>query len=1123
MSGELLQKFLASIEHEDGIRKKEKKAKSKSAVMKSNVKSLLQAASKGQVELSPEENYIIAKPSTSRGDYIDDRLASKGYSLIEQVRDFKPRDLKKRNLKYVKYQETRKLDPKKGRTLVEEHLKKKADLRSLRKSKKQLVGLKEPKRNAKTGKKKSKKSGSVFSDADFAAISKAPKRLEEWVREYVMAPDSNGALAVWVGPVPIVFLCAQEVIQLLLESTENITKPVQYGKIMEWIRTVLQRYQETFAQQGKVLVELLARKTGQPEPFNIFPYIKRCALDIICETAMGAVVNSQIGSNNEYVDAVGRISELIWNYERLPWLWLKPIWYGTGLGFEFDRLVKLTNDFTRKVIVRRKADFDEKIFDNAYNDDDDQEYGRTKKLAFLDFLLKMQKEGKLNDEDIREEVDTFMFEGHDTTASGMVFTLWWLGQYPEYQQKVHDEMDNIFGDDYERMPTNEDVKQMVYLEKCIKEALRLFPSVPIIARKLTEDLILPHPTYGSVRLPAGMTVGASPLACARDPREYERPEEFFPDHFDAERVARRNPYSYVPFAAGPRNCIGQKFAILEEKTVLSWIFRYFRVRSKEHWPDGRTVPELILRPYDGVKMIILVSLVIGYAIYLVVVYCGKILELWKLSRRCSTNLKKIRGPPHIPLIGSAHLFKWDSYEFTFQMEKWAQEFIFSKAKWGETKAADGLIDGIMTLWVGPVPVVFLGTPETIRPVLESNSNISKPSEYDKLREWLGTGLLTSTHEKWFKRRKMLTPTFHFSIIQDYFPVFVAQGEILMNLLEKQADGDYFDAFPYFKKCTLDIICETAMGIQVNAQYGQNNEYVEAVKRISEIFWIHARFPWYWLKPVWYLSGLGFEFDRNVKLTNDFTRRVIAERKELRNETHEDGRKKHRAFLDLLLEMQLDKHLLTDEDIREEVDTFMFEGHDTTASGIGFTVLFLGFYPEAQKKLHAEMDAIFGDSDRTPTMDDMKKCVYLEKCIKESLRMLPSVPLIARKLSEDVTIEHPSGEKIVLPEGLTACVSPIAPARDPRAWKDPGTYNPDNFDIDAISARDPFAYIPFSAGPRNCIGQKFAILEEKTVLSWFFRKFEVQSLDTEENLRPLPELILRPSNGIRIKIKRRHQD
>ncbi|CAD6195895.1 unnamed protein product [Caenorhabditis auriculariae] len=443
-------------------------------------------------------------------------------------------------------------------------------------------------------------------------------QIEGWGRSYGVAPDSCGAIKLWIGPVPLAILLSPEALRPLLESTENITKPEQYNKITEWIGsglltstnekwrsrrkiltptfhfTVLQKYQEVFARQGMLMVSLIARASATPEGIDIFPYIKRCALDIICETAMGTTVNAQICSNNAYVDAVQRISEIIWNHERLPWLWLKPIFYLSGLGFEFDRKVKLTNDFTRKVIADKKKEIEDHGDPETFGVDPDT--GAPKKMAFLDMLLKMQTQNTLSDEDIREEVDTFMFEGHDTTASGMVFTLWWLGQYPEYQAKVHEELDEIFGDDYLRPPSNDDVKRMVYLEKCIKEALRLFPSVPFIARRLSQDMFIPHATQGSVRLPAGMTVVGVPLAAGRDARYFERPEDFFPEHFDAERVAKREPYAYVPFSAGPRNCIGQKFAILEEKTVLSCIFRWFQVESVEKWPKGRPVPELILRP-----------------------------------------------------------------------------------------------------------------------------------------------------------------------------------------------------------------------------------------------------------------------------------------------------------------------------------------------------------------------------------------------------------------------------------------------------------------------------------------------------------------------------------------------
>uniref|UniRef100_A0A8R1I9L2 Active regulator of SIRT1 n=1 Tax=Caenorhabditis japonica TaxID=281687 RepID=A0A8R1I9L2_CAEJA len=178
MSEELLQKFLKSIEQEDGITEVgKKKKKCKRVAERENVKTVLQAASKGHVQLSAEESYIVQKPSTSKGtDYIDDRLASQGFSLIDQARSYKPKDLKKRNLKYMKYQEGRRLDPKKGRVIVAAHMKTKADLKDLRKQKKVVVGVKEPRRLL-PGQKKKQKSKSVFSDADFAQVAHVAKRV----------------------------------------------------------------------------------------------------------------------------------------------------------------------------------------------------------------------------------------------------------------------------------------------------------------------------------------------------------------------------------------------------------------------------------------------------------------------------------------------------------------------------------------------------------------------------------------------------------------------------------------------------------------------------------------------------------------------------------------------------------------------------------------------------------------------------------------------------------------------------------------------------------------------------------------------------------------------------------
>lgn len=117
--------------------------------------------------------------------------------------------------------------------------------------------------------------------------------------------------------------------------------------------------------------------------------------------------------------------------------------------------------------------------------------GRKKRLAFLDLLIDASADGTvLSNDDIREEVDTFMFEGHDTTSAAISWSLFLLGSHPDIQERVLREIDDIMGGDRERPPTMKELNDMRYLECVIKEALRLYPSVPFIARNIKEDVVI---------------------------------------------------------------------------------------------------------------------------------------------------------------------------------------------------------------------------------------------------------------------------------------------------------------------------------------------------------------------------------------------------------------------------------------------------------------------------------------------------------------------------------------------------------------------------------------------------------------------------------------------------------
>ncbi|XP_037687119.1 cytochrome P450 4V2 isoform X2 [Choloepus didactylus] len=458
----------------------------------------------------------------------------------------------------------------------------------------------------------------------------------------------------------------------------------------------------------------------------------------------------------------------------------------------------------------------------------------------------------------------------------------------------------------------------------------------------------------------------------------------------------------------------------------------------------------------------------------------------------------------LPLVGHSLLLKRDGKEFFQQIIQYTEEFRHLP---------------LLKLWVGTVPLVVIYHAENVEVILSSSKQIDKSSMYQFLEPWLGLGLLTSTGEKWRNRRKMLTPTFHFTILEDFLDVMNEQATILVKKLEKHVNQEAFNSFFYVALCALDIICETAMGKNINAQNNGDSEYVRAVYRMSDIILQRMKLPWLWFELPYLMFKEGREHKRSLKILHTFTNNVISERaNEMKTEEECRGKNKHRAFLDFLLCATDDEgNKLSHEDIREEVDTFMFEGHDTTAAAINWSLYLLGSYPEIQKKVDNELDEVFGKSDRPATLEDLKKLKYLDCVIKETLRLFPSVPFFARNLSEDCEV----GFKIS--KGAEVIIVSYALHRDPRYFPDPEEFQPERFFPENMQGRHPYAYVPFSAGPRNCIGQKFAMMEEKTILSCLLRRFWVESNQKKEELGLSGELVLRPNNGIWIKLKRRNAD
>lgn len=440
-------------------------------------------------------------------------------------------------------------------------------------------------------------------------------------------------------------------------------------------------------------------------------------------------------------------------------------------------------------------------------------------------------------------------------------------------------------------------------------------------------------------------------------------------------------------------------------------------------------------------------------------------------------------------------------------------------------------EGIFCLWIGAThPIVFLFKPELVEDLLNSSKHIGKSSEYTFLHPWLGTGLLTSDGSKWKTRRRQITPTFHFRILNDFIKVFEEQAAIMVSCLKKRVHQGVFNIMPFISRCALDTICLTSMGSSPNAQENANSQYVSAVVRISELVQMRQRSPWLWNDFLYFLMPSGREHNKCLKILHDFTNKVIDERiaeraaktppPQMNNEEKDNDegniftRKKPLAFLDLLLEAY-DNGEISREGVREEVDTFMFEGHDTTSAGITWTLYLLARHLEIQQRVHEEVDSFFARHPDTLTVEDLKELRYLECVIKEALRLFPPVPFLGRTASEDYQLNG-----YVAPKGTTVATSVIALHRDPDVWSAPLEFDPDRFLPENSQGRHPFAYIPFSAGQRNCIGQRFALLEEKIILSNVLRNFCIESTQTFDELHVCSELVTRPREGIFVTLGKR---
>jgi len=361
--------------------------------------------------------------------------------------------------------------------------------------------------------------------------------------------------------------------------------------------------------------------------------------------------------------------------------------------------------------------------------------------------------------------------------------------------------------------------------------------------------------------------------------------------------------------------------------------------------------------------------------------------------------------------------------------------------------------------------------------------------YDSFKIMVGDGLVTSKGETWKRQRRLLTPLFHFQKLKQMPDIMNQRIEHLCEKLEG-FKGKEVLAVDLFGEMTLEVVIDCVFGgkryldaeamepLWKSVNVAVNNYFIGDLILGSTLNTI-TPFPW------------NFKIKSCMKQIRAMVKRAIdLKREELKNGEQDS---------DLLASLIQVKDETTGEGIPEsliidESLTFLFAGHDTTSSLLSWCMSLLAHHPEVVSKIREEISTVLGD--RQAKYEDLKNLPYCDNVLKETLRMRPPVPLLDRAVGEDCEVNGQTYKK-----GTYVYPVFIAAHFDNRYWKKPFEFRPERFSKDNKDEPkpSPFALVPFSAGSRNCIGKKFAIIEATLALVAIIRRFDVHSKLSDDEL------------------------
>lgn len=394
--------------------------------------------------------------------------------------------------------------------------------------------------------------------------------------------------------------------------------------------------------------------------------------------------------------------------------------------------------------------------------------------------------------------------------------------------------------------------------------------------------------------------------------------------------------------------------------------------------------------------------------------------------------------------------------------------------------------------------------DLVRDVLkQTNENYDKQSKFYSRFTLIGrSGLITSEGEHWQRQRRMMNPFFTQRSIKDFYVnIEQANQRLEKKWNESAISGEAFDICDDMFTLTLDIIGNALFNLELPT-------FKRDIKRWTDvIFEFLLKIPVPLFSELWFPSPINLKLKRTLREFDKLGLDIIQSRRAQASPPND--------FLQKLLDARDSEtgSAMTDQDIIEELLSFILAGHETTSHTLSWTWYWLSMHPEVYARVEQELSQL--NLEDNPDFSKMAELRYTSAAIKEALRLTPIATVTTRRALKETQLGNVTINK---DDMVLICFHSLH--RNPRYWSDPDKYIPERFlDAESEKARDKNAYLPFGSGPRFCIGNNLAMLEMVYSLSYLMKRFRVIAIEPEK-CEPLVLLTLQIKNGMKVRVERR---